>query len=154
MPQVSGTLFEGKPLIRVTIADALPNPIAVSPQAEPVPFSIRPYRALLDTGADITCLCANVISDCRLRPYGFVRMIGSSGPSLHDTHIVRLGILCGDPSEHGQEDGQPRGLYQLEPQEAAAIRENSWFDVIIGTDIIRQHELRFTKGGGFIFLLS
>jgi hypothetical protein len=81
-------------------------------------------------------------------------MVGSSGPSLHDTHIVRLGILCGDQGEHGQEDGQLRGLYQLEPQEAAAMRENSWFDVIIGTAIIRQHELRFTKGGGFIFSLN
>ena len=81
-------------------------------------------------------------------------MIGSSGPSLHDTHIVRLGILCGDQGEFAQADDQLRGLYQLEPQEAAAIRENSWFDVIIGTDIIRQHDLRFTKGGGFIFSLS
>ena len=154
MPQVSGTLFEGKPLIRVTIADALPSPPEVSPQAEPLPFPIRPYRALLDTGADITCLCANVIAECRLKPYGFVRMIGGSGPSLHDTHIVRLGILCGDQGEYAGEDEQPRGLYQLEPQEAAAIRANSWFDVIIGTDIISQHDLHLTKGGGFIFSLS
>ena len=115
MPQVSGTLFEGKPIIRVTIADALPSPPGVSPRADPIPFSIRPYRALLDTGADITCLCANVIAEFRLRPYGFVRMIGSTGPSLHDTHIVRLGILCGDQSEYAGDDDQPRGLYQLEP---------------------------------------
>lgn len=149
MPQVSGTLFEGKPLIEVTIADALPAPPEVAPQTIATSFSLRPYRALLDTGADITCLCDNVIRECRLRPSGFIRMIGASGPSLHDTHIVRLGILCGDDVG----TGEPRGLYQLEPQEAAAIRENRWFDVIIGTDIIAQHELTLTRGGGFRFKL-
>jgi hypothetical protein len=46
------------------------------------------------------------------------------------------------------------GLYQLEPLEAVAIRENRWFDVIIGTDIISQYELRLTKGGGFTFILD
>jgi hypothetical protein len=150
MPQVTGTLFEGKPLIQVTVADALPAPPAVSPQTDITPFSIRPYKALLDTGADITCLCDNVIEECRLRPYGFIRMVGSVGPSLHDTHIIRLGILCGDEAL----GGEPRSLYQLEAQEAAAIRANRWFDIIIGTDIISQHELRLTKGGGFAFILS
>jgi hypothetical protein len=38
--------------------------------------------------------------------------------------------------------------------EAAAIRPNRWFDIIIGTDVISQHELRLTKGGGFAFILS
>ncbi|MEA3053857.1 MAG: hypothetical protein QOG72_2760 [Sphingomonadales bacterium] len=150
MPQVTGTLFEGKPIIPVTVADALPAPPSVSPQAEVAPFSLHHYRALLDTGADITCLCDNVISECRLRPYGFIRMMGSVGPSLHDTHIVRLGILCGDDAP----GGEARGLYQLEPMEAAAIRPNRWFDIIIGTDVISQHELRLTKGGGFAFILS
>jgi len=153
MPQATGTLFEGKPLIQVTIADALPAPPSVSPQTDITPFPIRHYRALLDTGADITCVCDNVIRECRLRPYGFVRMVGGLGPSLHDTHIIRLGIVCGDNSDLGPSD-EPRGLYQLEPQEAAAIRENRWFDVIIGTDIISQHELTLTKGGGFRFVLG
>lgn len=151
MPRVIGTLIEGKPLIQVTIADALPAPQEVSSQPSPAIFSVHHYRALLDTGADITCLCDNVIRDCQLRPYGFIRMIGASGPSLHDTHIVRLGILCGDDTGRGDE---PRSLYQLEPQEAAAIRENRWFDVIIGTDIIFQHELTLTRGGGFRFTLG
>jgi hypothetical protein len=152
MPQVTGTLFEGKPLIHVTIADALPAPQCVSPQAIAEPFSVHHYRALLDTGADITCLCDNVIAECRLRPYGFIRMVGGLGPSLHDTHIVRLGILCGDDTAPHVD--QQRGLFQLEPQEAAAIRQNRWFDVIIGTDIISQHELTLTKGGGFRFTLG
>jgi hypothetical protein len=34
MPQVTGTLFEGKPLIQVTVADALPAPPSVSPQTD------------------------------------------------------------------------------------------------------------------------
>jgi hypothetical protein len=77
-------------------------------------------------------------------------MVGGVGPSLHDTHIVRLGILCGDEAL----GGEPRSLFQLEAKEAAAIRANRWFDIIIGTDIISQHELRLMKGGGFTFILS
>lgn len=153
MPQVSGTLFEGKPLIHVTVADALPAPPVVGPQSSPVSFSVHQFRALLDTGADITCLCDNVIRECRLRVAGRMRMVGAVGPSLHDTHIVRLGILCGEVHDHGP-GNHMSGLYQLEPIEAVAIRENRWFDVIIGTDIISQHELRLTKGGGFTFILD
>lgn len=152
MPQVSGTLFEGKPLIYVTVADALPAPPTVTPQAEAVAFQIRHYRALLDTGADVTCLCDNVIAECRLRPYGFTRMVGAVGPSLHDTHIVRLGILTGNVGPWDDES-EPRGLYQLEPLEAVAIRPNRWFDIIIGTDVISQHELRM-KGGRFDFIVG
>lgn len=153
MPQVSGTLIEGKPLIYVTVAEALPAPPEVAAESTPVQFQVHQYKALLDTGADITCLCGNVVRECRLRPHGFIRMVGGLGPSLHDTHIVRLGIVC----EHSNEPGfnnEARGLYQLEPVEAAAIRENRWFDIIIGTDILSQHELRFTRGGGFVLELT
>lgn len=153
MAQVSGTLVEGKPLIYVTVADALPLPPEVSAQCDPINFQVHQYKALLDTGADITCLCDNVVRECRLKPYGFERMVGAVGPSLHDTHIVKLGIVCENASNPGF-DNEPRGLYQLEPIEAVAIRENRWFDVIIGTDIISQHELRLTKGGGFTLVLG
>ena len=153
MPQVSGSLVEGKPLIFVTVADALPAPPEVSPHSNPVQFQVHHYRALLDTGADITCLCDNVIRERKLRAHGFIRMIGGLGPSLRETPIVRLGIVCENTGAPGYEN-EPRGLYQLEPVEAAAIRENQWFDIIIGTDIISQHELRLTKGGGFVLDLG
>ena len=153
MPLVSGTLVEGKPLIYVTVADALPAPPEVSAQSNPISFQVHHYKALLDTGADITCLCDNVVRDCSLQLHGFIRMVGGVGPSLHDTHIVRLGILCENAAEPGFQN-ETRSLFQLEPIEAAAIRENRWFDIIIGTDILSQHELRLTKGGGFVFDLS
>lgn len=153
MPQVSGILVEGKPLVYVTVADALPTPPTVSPHSNAVPFQVHQYKALLDTGADITCLCDNVVRECRLKPHGFIRMVGGVGPSLHDTHIVRLGIMCENANNPGFND-EARSLYQLEPVEAAAIRENRWFDIIIGTDIISQHELRLTKGGNFVFDLG
>lgn len=154
MPQASGLLCEGKPLIEVTIADAMPIPGEVSPQATHISFSLRPYRALLDTGADITCVCDHVIAECKLRPYGFLRMIGGLGPSLHTTHIVRLGILCDDQNDFEGQLDAGKSLFQLDPLEAAAIRDNQWFDVLIGTDIIAQHELTLTKGGGFRFTLG
>jgi hypothetical protein len=46
-------------------------------------------------------------------------------------------------------------LYQMPGDHIAAeIRANSWFDLIIGMDIISQHALSFTKGGGFKFNLG
>jgi Aspartyl protease len=145
MALVSGRLTEGKPIIEITLSDATPVPVGFGPTVDPSAFKIRPYRALLDTGADITCLCDHVVAECKLRPYGFERMIGALGPSLHSTFIVRIGIVFGDESEISN----PRGLFQLEPLEAAVIRDNQWFDLIIGTDVLSQHEFALTRGGGF-----
>lgn len=146
MAQVIGRLTEGKPIIEITLADAIPAPLEVSPDSAPVQFSVRHYRALLDTGADITCLCDHVVQECRLRPYGFERMVGALGPSLHSTYIVKIGIVCGDQDDPDRAD---RGLFQLEPLESAVIRDNQWFDLIIGTDVLSQHEFTLTRGGGF-----
>lgn len=147
MALVSGLLTEGKPLVEITLADATPEPHSVTPVGYSDAFNVRPYRALLDTGADITCLCDHVVNECKLKPYGFERMIGALGPSLHETYIVRIGILCGDQGDHTA--SSDRGLFQLEPLEAAVIRDNQWFDLIIGTDVLAQHEFTLTKGGGF-----
>lgn len=146
MALVSGLLTAGKPLVEITLADATPAPAELLPQTSPSSFRIKPYRALLDTGADITCLCDHVVAECRLRPYGFERMIGALGPSLHQTYIVCIEILCGDQSDPSAAD---RGLFQLEPLEAAVIRDNQWFDLIIGTDVLSKHEFTLTRGGGF-----
>lgn len=152
MARASGILIEGKPLVEITLADATPSPGIVGPQAPQSSFNVRHYRALLDTGADITCLCDHVVAECKLRPYGFERMMGALGPSLHQTYIVRIGILCGDAHDRSSMAG--RGLFQLEPLEAAVIRDNQWFDLIIGTDVLSQHEFTMTKGGGFRLDLS
>ena len=146
MALVSGNLTEGKPLVEITLADATPTPSGVMPIGAQTPFNFRHYKALLDTGADITCLCDHVVSEAKLKPYGFERMIGALGPSLHATYIVRIGILCGNATGF---QAAPRGLFQLEPLEAAVIRDNQWFDLIIGTDVLSQHEFTLTRGGGF-----
>ena len=145
MALVIGHLTDGKPIVEITLADALPAPPSLSAQPSSVQFSVREYRALLDTGADISCLCDHVVSECRLRPYGFERMVGALGPSLHQTYIVRIGIVTGDQTDLRV----PRGLFQLEPLEAPVIRDNQWFDVIIGTDVLSEHEFSLTRGGGF-----
>lgn len=150
MAQVTGLLIEGKPIVDITLADATPRPGTVTAQPAAQPFNVTPYRALLDTGADISCVCDHVVHERRLRAYGFERMIGANGPSLHTTYIVRIGIVCGDQTDATG----PKTLYQLEPVEACAIRDNRWFDVIIGTDILRQHEFALTKGGGFRLTLG
>jgi len=150
MALVKGLLTDGKPIVEITLADATPAPREVSAADEATPFQVRPYRALLDTGATITCLCDHVVTECKLRPYGFERVIGALGPSLHQTYIVRTGIVCGDLSDpHGVD----RGLFQLEPLEAAVIRDNQWFDLIVGTDVLSRHEFALTRGGGFTLTL-
>jgi hypothetical protein len=151
MAQVIGRLTEGKPIVEITLTDAMPAPPGLFSGVEVNPFQVRNYRALLDTGADITCLCDHVVAECRLKPYGFERMIGALGPSLHQTYIVRIGIVCGD---QGDPDNIERGLFQLEPLEAAVIRNNQWFDLIIGTDVLSQHEFTLTRGGGFRLTLT
>lgn len=146
MALVSGRLTEGKPLVEITLTDATPAAARLTAQTDAMSFPVRPYRALLDTGADLTCLCDHVVAECRLRPYGFERMVGALGPSLHQTYIVSVGILCGDQDDS---NAAARGLFQLEPLEAAVIRDNQWFDLIIGTDVLSAHEFTLTRGGGF-----
>ena len=146
MALVTGRLTEGKPIIEITLSGTAATMGAVGPWQDGATFDVQPYRALLDTGADITCVCDREISARRLRPFGFIRMTGAHGPSLHTTYIVRVGIVCGD---QGGDDHVERSLFQLEPLEAAQIKDNSWFDVIIGTDVLASHEFSLTRGGGF-----
>lgn len=155
MPKTSGTLLRGKPLVEVAVAKALPRPDAVSAVSQSPSFSVKHYRALLDTGADITCLCDHVAAECALEPYGLVMMTGSNGQNRHPSYIIHLGILCQEASDFEGQVETTTTLFQLpEPFEAAAIRDNQWFDIIIGTDIIVQHELTLQKGGSFVFSLS
>ena len=145
MALVTGRLVNGKPIVEVTLADALAGIGQVSPPGQTQSLHLRTYRALLDTGADGTCVCDHVIAECGLRAHGMIRMIGALGQSRHRTYMVSVGIQYGD-----QEGGDlPRGLFQLEPLQAAQIKSNSWFDVLIGTDVLSQHEFALTRGGGF-----
>lgn len=155
MPRTSGRLVEGKPLIEVAVARVAPATAVVAPILSPPTHLVRHYRALLDTGADITCLCDHVVRECSLEQHGFIMMTGGAGSNRHTSHIVHLGIWCEDETDFEGQAEVTRTLFQLpEPIEAAAIRDNRWFDVIIGTDLISQHEFRLTKGGGFVFDLS
>ncbi len=155
MPQITGFLLSGKPIVSVALASAVPMPEQVGPASLAPEFNVREYRALLDTGADITCLCNNVIRDCKLPPFGIINMTSGKGESLHDSHLVHLGVWCKEIEEFEGETEVKRFLYQL-PKElvAAAITENSWFDVIIGTDILIDHEFALYRGGAFKLVLS
>jgi hypothetical protein len=155
MAQTTGLLIEGKPIVEIAIADAIPTPSPVTPKATEQPFPLRQYRALLDTGADITCLTDRVVREARLSPYGMMKMTGGNGPSLHITYIIQLGIWCADSTDFEGENHFVRTLYQLpEPFEAPVIRDNRWFDVIIGTDILAQYDFRLKRGGEFTLTLT
>jgi hypothetical protein len=155
MPQTTGSLFEGKPIISVAVTEAVPTPVSVGPQQEAVGFHIKEYRALLDTGADITCVLPHVVKECFLVSRGLITMTSGAGTYDHMSYLIRLGVWCDELIDIDGELEVQRSLYQLPGEHIAAeIRANSWFDLIIGMDVISQHELNFTKGGGFRFKLD
>lgn len=155
MPQITGSLFEGKPIIQVAVAEALPELDSVSPNPNPASFHIKEYRALLDTGADITCVLPHVAKECFLRPRGLISMTSGSGTYDHMSYLIALGVWCEEVADMDGELEVTRTLYQIPSNHIAAeIRANSWFDLIIGMDLISEHELSFTKGGGFRFKLG
>lgn len=154
MPQITGSLFEGKPIVSVAVAEALPQISPVGPQQAAPGFHIKEYRALLDTGADITCVLPHVVKECFLVSRGLVTMTSGIGKYDHMSYLIRLGIWCEEVVDVDGDLEVSRTLYQIPGEhEAAEIRANSWFDLIIGMDIISQHELNFTRGGGFRFVL-
>jgi hypothetical protein len=154
MAQATGLLLEGKPIIEIAIADALPTPRSVGPSLDANPLPLRHYRALIDTGADITCLCDRVVREARLAPYGMIKMTGGNGPSIHRTFIVQIGVWCGELGEF-EGDGQvTKTLFQLDGLEAAEIRDNQWFDVIIGTDVLVRYDFHLKRGGEFTLTLN
>jgi len=82
-------------------------------------------------------------------------MTSGSGTYDHMSYLITLGIWCEEVIDIDGELEVRRSLYQIPgPHIAAEIRTNSWFDLIIGMDIISQHELNFMKGGGFRFKLD
>lgn len=155
MPQITGALFEGKPIVSVAVSEAAPVTSAVGPQHEPPSFHIREYRALLDTGADITCVLPHVAKECFLIPRGLIPMTNGVGTYDHMSYLINLGVWCETVVYAGDELEVEKTLYQIPGSHIAAeIKTNSWFDLIIGMDLISQHELSFLKGGQFRFVLS
>lgn len=154
MPQITGSLFEGKPIISVAVTEAVPIPSPVGPQQEASQFHIREYRALLDTGADVTCVLPHVVRECFLVSRGLIPMTSGNGTYDHMSYLIRLGVWCEEVVDIDGERDVRRSLYQIPGNHIAAeIRTSSWFDLIIGMDLISQHELNFTRGGGFRFKL-
>ncbi|WP_156818691.1 hypothetical protein [Sphingomonas sp. Mn802worker] len=155
MPQITGQLFEGKPIVSVAVSEGAPIPSAVGPQHQPPSFHIREYRALLDTGADITCVLPHVAKECFLVPRGLIPMTNGVGTYHHVSYLINVGVFCENSVYVNDEIEVERSLYWIpEANIAAEIKANSWFDMIIGMDIISQHELSFLKGGQFRFTLS
>jgi hypothetical protein len=96
MPQITGSLFQGKPIISVAVTEAAPVPLAVGPQQEAPQFFTKEYRALLDTGADITCVLPHVVRECHLVSRGLVPMTSGNGTFDHMSYLIRLGVWCED----------------------------------------------------------
>jgi hypothetical protein len=155
MPQTIGSLRNGKPIIEVAITEFLPTDGPVVGLSQAASFPVRHYTALVDTGADITCICDHVVRECGLRSYGLANLTGGNGSNKHMMHVINLGIFCEEPQDFEGEPNAVKTLFHLpEPLQVMAIRDNSWFDVIVGTDVLVDHEFRLTKGGGFVLTLG
>jgi hypothetical protein len=155
MSQTTSRLFQGKPIIKIAVTTAVPIPDAVTPILEPRNFQIQEYRALIDTGATITCLCQNVVKQERLKSYGMTQMFGANGPSIHLTYLVNIGVWCSELVDFEGNGEISRSLYQIpETIEAPIINPNQWFDVIIGTDILKNCEFHLKMGGEFTLSLG
>lgn len=155
MPQTTGSLRNGKPIVEVAISKFVSAPDTLQAQSSALRFPVRHYTALVDTGADITCICDHVVRECELRSYGLANLTGGNGSNKHMMHVVNLGIFCEEPQDFEGEPHPVKTLFQLpDPMQVMAIRDKNWFDVIIGTDILVDHEFRLTKGGGFVLILG
>ena len=155
MPQITGSLLDGKPIISVAVSEATLNPLPVGPQCEAQGFHIKEYKALLDTGAGITCVLPHVVRESFLVSRGLISMTSGSGTHDHMSYVIRLGVWCEEQFDIDGEIETRRTLFQIPGEHIAAeIRANSYFDLIIGMDIISQHTLNFTPGGGFRFELT
>ncbi len=154
MPRISGLLHNGKPIVQAAVAEAVPAPGAVVPTSSATSFELKTYRALLDTGADISAISHDVVCDFGLRRTGSMPIVSGSGSNLHQAYVIRLGIWCEQMGEFDGEGDLTRTLYQLpQPLQVIRIAANAWFDIIIGTDVIGQHELR-VKRDRFTFILG
>ena len=154
MPKVQGELFKGRPIIPVTVSDAAPIISDLSPQSTAPSFHVKEFRALLDTGADITCVMPHVVSASHLVSRGVVQMTTGGGTSNHMTYQISLGILCEQLMDVDGAMEPTRTSYQLPgTYRAAEIQANSWFDLIIGMDIIENHRL-ILDGRSFTFELN
>ena len=154
MVQVTGTLSNGKPIIDVSISRALSYDQSLIPLYSKPVLPLRPYRALIDTGADITCICDQVVKDVGLKAHAMTSMTGANGRSTHRVFMVNVSIWCSTVSDFEGQNLESRSLYQIEAVEAAEIRNNSWFDLIIGTDILSKFSFSLKKGGDFILDFS
>ncbi len=82
-------------------------------------------------------------------------MTNGVGTYHHVSYLINVGVFCENSVYVNDEIEVERSLYWIpEANIAAEIKANSWFDMIIGMDIISQHELSFLKGGQFRFTLS
>jgi hypothetical protein len=104
MPQIVGSLFEGKPIISVAVAEALPAIGWVTPDQQASQFHLKEYRALLDTGADVTCVLPHVVKESFLVSRGLIAMTSGSGTYDHMSYLIRLGVWCEEVDQDSLSD--------------------------------------------------
>lgn len=142
MPLIRGNTGGGKPLIRVALIPTLSKPSEVAAVGPGHPLNMLECRALLDTGADGMSVCKSVAQAADLRYYGKMPVVGIGGQNYHRTWVSHVGFFT-------EEGSTPFVL--AEPVLAVEIPDNSWFEVIIGRDILMKGTFIMRPSGEFEF---
>lgn len=87
-------------------------------------------------------VCKSVAQAAGLRYYGKMPVVGIGGQNYHRTWVSYLGFF--------PEEEQPPFLL-AEPILAVEIPDNSWFEVIIGRDVLMKGTFIMRPGGAFEF---
>lgn len=147
MPVLRGDCRTGKPVTDIVIAPILPEITSVQTVGSASKFDVTPLRALLDTGADGTSISSQVVQSHRLRNFGKRTVVGIGGPGKHNTWGVFVGFLFQRDSDFEGDGHHAQSLFMVpEAKLAVEIPTNSYFDVIIGRDILNMYDFRISKG--------
>ncbi|MEQ1494339.1 MAG: hypothetical protein ABL912_01075 [Novosphingobium sp.] len=151
MPLIRGDTGKGKPIVRVALISAMQSsePISGSPSGSSL--QTIECRALLDTGADGTSVCASVARVAGLRYLGKRPVVGIGGQNYHRTWATRIGFFLDEAAEEiGNPLSSHGNLFVLqEPVLAVQIPDNSWFEIIIGRDILCKGTFIMRPDGSF-----
>lgn len=151
MPLIRGDTGKGKPIVRVALISGIPNKAPVSGFSDGQKLQTLECRALLDTGADGTSVCATVARAAGLRYLGKRPVVGIGGQNYHRTWATRIGFFLDEQeTEIGNPLSSHGNLFVLqEPVLAVQIPDNSWFEVIIGRDILCKGTFIMRPNGSF-----
>lgn len=153
MLAVRGRIENRQAILRIGFQPFVPETFGVQPEAFSVSVPVHEYSALIDTGAQRTCIGRSVIQKEGLRHHGKRAIQNVHGVERHYLYWVHLGFMCERLGALSDREGG-KSYYGLpDPLEVIDIADNSWFQAIIGMDVLSQCSLRIDADSTFSLIL-